>query len=396
MITLQTENLENFKSQSETLEKHLKSFLSKDREFLKVLDDDASIEKILAFAKENKKKYEHFVLVGIGGSALGAACLQQSLTHLFKNKLHILDNVDPVLISELEDVIDYSKTLFLVISKSGNTIETLTTYDYFKEKCTEKGLKLSDHFVFVTNPNSGKLKTVAENESIKTFDVPEKMSGRFSSLAAVGLLPAALIGIDIKKIIEGAKEMREKALSKDPKVNLAFRLAEIQYSLFNKGKTINVLMPYSQKLKGLSDWYRQLLAESIGKKHNNEGKEVFTGITPITALGATDQHSQLQLYSEGPNDKLIIFIELEKYEKDSPFEKLIKAEIKGTIQALTKNGRPNIKVQVDSISEKSLGELIILFEMSVAFLGEFFQINAFNQPGVELSKKITKELLEKI
>ena len=153
---------------------------------------------------------------------------------------------------------------------------------------------------------------------------------------------------------------------------------------------MTVLMPYSQKLIKFTDWHRQLLAESIGKKFNNSGKIIHSGITPINALGATDQHSQLQLYNEGPNDKFVIFIEIKKQEKNI-FGKLIKIEKNATAQSLTKNNRPNMTITIDSLTEETLGELLMLFMWETAFLGEFFGINAFDQPGVELSKQLIKK-----
>lgn len=230
-------------------------------------------------------------------------------------------------------------------------------------------------------------------------------------LTAVGLLPAKLIGLNVEELLKGAREMRDAFQSESASENLPFQLATIQYLLSKKGKNINVLTPYAQKLIRLADWYRQLLAESIGKKLNNDGEEVFTGITPINALGATDQHSQSQLYNEGPNDKLHIFLKANnmggdvaipmlypdeeslQYLKDVTFAKLIHTEMQGTIEALTQNDRPNITIEIEQVNERALGELFLLFEGATAFLGEFFNINAFDQPGVELSKQITKKLL---
>lgn len=338
---------------------------------------DNPTDKIKEFAATNKNRYEHFVILGIGGSALGAICLQQSLTHLFKTpKLYVLDNIDPVMIRELEDVIDYEKTLFIVITKSGTTPETLSQYFYFKQK--------AKHFVFITDPEKGDLRKIANEENIPAFDIPSDVGGRFSVLTAVGLLPAALLGFDIDKLLAGARTQRDKFFSADG--NPAFTLAAIQYLLSQKGKIITVMMPYAQKLIRLADWYRQLLAESIGK----DGK----GLTPVNALGVTDQHSQSQLYNEGPNDKLIIFIEVENLGPETAdFNKLLRIEKQATSESLTQNNRPNITITIPQIDEENLGELFMFFESSIAFLGEFFGVNAFDQPGVELSKQLTKKLL---
>jgi glucose-6-phosphate isomerase len=212
-------------------------------------------------------------------------------------------------------------------------------------------------------------------------------------------------------LLAGTRSMRDRFLSTDFDTNLPFQIATIQYLLGNKGKTINVLMPYAQKLIRFADWYRQLLAESIGKKLNSQGDEVNVGLTPINALGATDQHSQNQLYNEGPNDKLIMFIEVEKFSHDPKipnlypqntslayinnigFTKLLNTEKKGTEQSLCKNDRPNLTIKIDQINAFTLGELFMLFEGATAFLGEYFKVNAFDQPGVELSKILTREML---
>jgi glucose-6-phosphate isomerase len=423
MLALHIKNLQkidqkhglNF-AELETVKKLLPTYLTKihahKQGFYDIVDDLQTVEQIKKFAKINSKKYKEFVVLGIGGSALGPICLQQSLTHLFKaQKLRVIDNIDPIMIQELEETINLKETLFIVITKSGGTPETLAQYFYFQKKITEKNLNPKDHFVFVTDPEKGLLRQIARDQGITTFDVPENVGGRFSVLTPVGLLPAALLGINIDNILEGARKQKQLFLSNNPEENIAFKLASVQYLLSKKGKSINVMMPYSQKLIRFADWYRQLLAESIGKKEDNNGNLVHTGITPINALGATDQHSQSQLYNEGPNDKLIMFIEVEDFGADMEipiakthsseldflenvtFKKLFQTEKHGTEEAYTKNSRPNITIKINAVNEEALGELFMLLEGSIAFLGEFFNINAFDQPGVELSKNLTKQLL---
>ncbi|NIA02375.1 MAG: glucose-6-phosphate isomerase [Nitrospirae bacterium] len=394
MIELDLLNSTLKEIEEENLNELLEKIHARKQGFYYTIDDEPVVEKINEFAEKNSD-FEHIVVCGIGGSALGAICLQQSLGHLYRNKLFVLDNIDPVMIKELEEVIDYSKTLFIVITKSGGTVETLSQYDYFSKKIKENGYELSDHMVVVTGPQSNPLRDEAEKEDLVIFDVPENVGGRFSVLTAVGLLPAKLIGIDIEKLLKGAKVGRDNFLSPDSAINLPFQLAKTQFDLNQKGITMNVLMPYAQKLIKFADWWRQLLAESIGKERK--------GITPINALGVTDQHSQLQLYNDGPNDKLIIFLEIKNLGAeiaiDSPYKttfgELLQIEKNATASSLTKNGRPNITISVDSVSEEALGQLFLLFEGATAFLGELMGINAFDQPGVELSKKLTKEALLK-
>lgn len=420
MIELEFENIfainkshglrkSEFQEQSKFIKQYLQRIHAKKQDFYKIIDDKKNAKSIKNFAKKNKRKFKDIVILGIGGSALGAICLQQSLKHLFGKtaastpKLHVLDNIDPTLIAELEEVIDYKKTLFIVITKSGTTTETITQYFYFRSKTNAKKLDPKKHFVFITDPKTGLLRQFANKEKIPSFDVPTNVGGRFSVLTAVGLLPAALININIDNLLAGARKMRDKFLNTNFSQNLPFQLAAIQYLLSQKKKTINVLMPYSQKLIKLADWYRQLLAESIGKKHDNKGKIVNVGLTPVSAIGVTDQHSQLQLFNEGPNDKLIIFIEVKNLGKNLKipttnftFNKLLQIEKNSTATSLTKNNRPNITIAMDSLNEQTLGELFMLFEAEIAFLSEFFNINAFDQPGVELSKKLTNEALLKL
>jgi len=422
MITLDLSNLakvknhgiplKNLKATPAQIGTHLKKIENRKQGFYKIIDENAAVKKIGEFADERAGKYTDIVVLGIGGSALGTICLQQSLKHLFENelnglspfpRLHVLDNIDPSLISDFEDLLDSDKTLFIVVTKSGTTPETLAQYSYYFHKIYQKKLYPRDHFAFVTEPGNNLLRRIARKENISCFTIPENVGGRFSVLTAVGLLPAKLIGIDIEKILLGAREMRDSFLNPDFSKNLPYQLALTQYLLAKKGKNINILWPYSQKLIRFADWYRQLLAESTGK----EGK----GLTPVSALGVTDQHSQSQLYNEGPNDKLITFIKVKNLGPCMPipsmlngpdtsfpdgltFNQLMQTEMQGTIASLTKNNRPNITIEIPEVDEFVLGQLFMLFEGATAFLGEMFNINAYNQPGVELSKTITRKLLQ--
>src|SRR3989339_574700 len=362
----------DFKSKSNLISDYLKKIHARKQGFYSVIDDENVILGINNFAKSLEGEFQDIVILGIGGSALGTICLQQSLKHLFENEfeekgvtnLHVIDNIDPELISAIEDIIDYEKTLFIVVTKSGTTPETLAQYFYFRKNCDDKNLDPKKHFVFITDPKNGLLRKIGKLEGIKTFDVPENVGGRFSVLTNVSLLPAKLIGINIEELLKGAKEMRDKFLSEKFEENLPFKLALIQFLHGKKGKIMDVLIPYSQRLIKFADWYRQLLAESIGKAKNEKRETVNIGLTPINALGATDQHSQSQLYNEGPNDKFFIFLNVEdlggkieipnlspneesvKFLHKVDFGKLLHIEMQGTIQALTKNDRPNIIITI--------------------------------------------------
>ncbi len=383
----------------------LKKIESRGQGFYKILDDSETLLKINDYANTVKGKYKHMVVLGIGGSTLGITTLQKSLTHEFKNNIYILDNIDPDYMREVEDVIDLKETLFIVISKSGGTVETLSQYFYFRKKIEALNLEQKNHFVFVTDPAKGLLREIANTEGVKSFKIPENVGGRFSVLTPVGMLPAKLIGLQINDLIEGAKLARDNFYNPDASVNIAWQLAKIQFEMYQKGKFLNIMMPYSSKLKTFTEWYAQLLAESIGK----DG----IGITPVSAHGVTDQHSQNQLYHDGPNDKLIIFIELENFKtkleipnlypehaavdylRDTTFNELMCLEKLGTETSLTERDRPNITIKLPNLTEKSLGEFFFILESSIAFLGEMFKVNAYDQPGVELSKQLTKQYYER-
>jgi glucose-6-phosphate isomerase len=370
---------------------------------------DQNIDSILEFAKKTQGKFTDIVILGIGGSMLGPICLLGGFEKqtVGKNpKVHCLDNIDSDQISLVESQINLEKTLFLVQTKSGTTPETLAQYFYFRSLAEKNNLDIKEHFVFITDPEVGYLRQVAIRENITSFAIPANVGGRFSVLSPVGLVIGALYGLDIIKILTGAKNsLSEKALKS------SFDLACIQYLLSQKGKSINVLMPYSSRLRLLANWYTQLLSESIGKEYNLKGQIVNTGITPLPALGATDQHSQLQLFKEGVNDKLLIFINVLNKENSvligqnlpdafdylngKTFDDLLQAEFKGTVQSLTESSRPNVTLEIEKLDETSLGEIFMFFQISVAFLGELLEINTFDQPGVERSKVLTREFLEK-
>ncbi len=403
---------DEFDNFSERLPYSLKEIHKKNQGFYQLFNNKDfldEVDRIEGFANEVKGKFTDIVVCGIGGSALGPITIRDSLTPIFnKNtpKLHVLENIDPDMINDITNYLNLKTTLFIVISKSGGTSETLSQYLYFRNLLEKNNLNLSDHIITITGP-TGFLREETKTYNLTSFSVPENIGGRFSVLTAVGLLPSALIGINIKELLRGGQKMSEQFLCSDTKNNLPFKLATIQ---FLSKKENHVLMPYATKLRSLGFWFTQLLAESTGKI-NTSGENV--GFTPIPSLGVTDQHSQLQLFAEGPNNKLIIFISVENFEKnikipvldnhqktnflkDKSFQDLLSAELQGTSKALTENNRPNCTISIDKISAQNLGKLFVLFEGATAFLGEFLEINAFNQPGVERSKILTKEILKKI
>lgn len=385
---------------------------------------DELVKKLNVYADSVAGKFENLVVVGIGGSALGNRALHSALHHplynLFsqaerggKPRFFVLENVDPDTVAALARVIDCKKTLFNVITKSGSTAETMSKFiilrKLLREAVGEK--KYRKNFVFTTDPEKGTLRELARNEGISVFAVPPDVGGRFSVLSAVGLFSAALTGINIAELLDGAKEMDQSVRQRDIWQNPACLSAVLQYLFYKKGRPLSVFMPYSDRLKDLSEWFAQLWAESLGKAKNKNNELVAVGSTPIKAVGAIDQHSQLQLYMEGPEDKVVRFIrvnefaeivtipaELQEYSGISylgghSLNELINAEQLGTELALTKQARPNCTITLSAINPGNLGALIYMLEVETAFMGQLLQIDPFNQPGVELSKQITYALL---
>lgn len=382
------------------------------------------VDDIILTAKNIKKKFDNFVVLGIGGSALGPIAVFQALCHLRHNelpkskrkapKLYVEDNVDPERMVALLDVLDLDKTIFNVVTKSGATSETMAQYliimDILKKRY---GDKAKDHMIATTSAHKGNLIKIAQVEGLKTFYIPDGVGGRFSELCPVGLLPAAVLGIDIKALLAGAAYMDKLCKSKDIKKNPALITALLEYLAMQNGKNISVMMPYADSLKYIADWYCQLWGESLGKAVDNDGNEVFVGQTPVKALGVTDQHSQVQLYREGPFDKVITIIAVENYRntveiskgcEDIPdvnflcghtMNELITAERKATEYALTTAHRLNYTITLPEVNAFTIGQLLFMFELETAYTGAMLNIDTFNQPGVEGGKNATYALFGK-
>lgn len=382
--------------------------------------DEAIINDIIQTAEYIRARFENFVILGIGGSALGPLALHQALCHLRYNELpperrrgpriYVEDNIDPERMHSLFDVIDPVNTCFNVISKSGNTAETMSQFMLIADILYDCMGGLMDN-VIVTTGEKGTLFDIADKEEMKAFYIPEGVGGRFSVLSPVGLLTAAVSGIDIRTLLKGAAAM-DKRISESEK-NIAYIDGALQYLAMKKGVNISVMMPYADSLKYISDWYAQLWGESLGKRYTLTGEEVFCGQTPVKAVGTTDQHSQLQLYTEGPHDKVITFIAVDEYRTQIPipkvyadkpdisflgghsFNDLIKYEQFATAAALKDAGRMNKTIILPKINAFTVGQLLYMLEVETAFVGELLRVNAFDQPGVEAGKKATLALMGK-
>lgn len=371
---------------------------------------------IVRYAEEAKGRFENFVNVGIGGSALGAQALFLALRHPFHNllgnqsragmRMFFADNIDPDLMNGMLEVCDPRKTLYNIITKSGSTAETMSTFLLIRSLLRKiVGNSWADHVVITTDARKGDLRSIADEEKITSFIVPDGVGGRFSALTPVGLLPAACAGIDIADLLSGAADMDRRLSAVPCMENPAYLYAMYQYLLYrDRGKVMSVMMPYSSRLFGLADWYRQLWAESLGKRKDLRGNDVFVGPTPIKALGVTDQHSQVQLYIEGPFDKVFTILRVEKFEHELPMEpayenksslrylggrsmaELMEAERQGTVYALTQNGRPNLTVTFPEVSPHTVGQFMYAMEMATVFSGGLYGIDPLDQPGVEAGK----------
>jgi glucose-6-phosphate isomerase len=357
-----------------------------------------NVQEVENFARANKK-WKHVLIIGIGGSSLPAQTLVEALQKAgagvpakrgtWSTQFHFLDNLDPHRASRIFKQVSWKQTLVIVIAKSGETLETLANFFVVKKLL---GSSWRKQVVVVTDPKQGFLRELAEKEKLTTFAIPPEIGGRFSVFSNVGLLPAALAGIDIKKLIAGAKKANVKK---------AFQLAQIQAREYKRGKNIATLCAYSNALESFAKWWEQLLGESIGKSSK-------IGITPQLAIGATDQHSKLQLWHDGPNDKFFIFLNVEKMSEDfhipnppkdfaflknKSMQQILNVERQATIKSLVEKKRSIITQELPKLDEESLGELLQFWMLEVYFLGKILGINPFNQPGVEKGKILTKKLL---
>lgn len=373
----------------------------------------ASIEEVAANVRKN---FKNFVVLGIGGSALGPIAVQQALNHLRWNELpdekrsgpkfYVEDNIDPERMASLLDIIDVRETCFNVITKSGATAETMSQYLIISELLKKTiGDGWQKHIIATTDHEKGNLIKLAKQEGFSLFYIPDGVGGRFSELSPVGLLPAAVCGIDIRAILEGAAAMDKRCKSGNVWDNPALLEAVLQYlAMEERHSNVQVVMPYADSLKYMADWFCQLWAESLGKNKTRKGMAVNCGQTPTKALGVTDQHSQLQLYTEGPYDKVITFLKVGQFRSEveiangceefpdvhflsgKTLNQLIGAELHGTEYALYSAGRMSQTITLPQVNAYTIGQLICFFEMATAYSGELLDVDAFNQPGVEGSK----------
>ena len=376
--------------------------------------------------------YENLVVLGIGGSALGISTLVTALKPPYYNllpkeqrrgrpRVFVMDNVDPETFGAMLELCPAEKTLYNVISKSGGTAETMSQLLIVLES-VEKAVGKSAvkrHVVVTTGPPSAKgrlspLHRIKSAYRLPGFTVPTNVGGRFSVFSPVGMFPAAMLGIDVDALAAGCRAMDRRVSKASLNHNPAYLRAAVHYILSQgKGKSIAVMMPYSDRLRDVADWFRQLWAESLGKNTPLRGSSppACTAQTPLKALGVTDQHSQLQLYLEGPNDKAITILEQSAfgrsvkipnaaaktarvgYLQGKTLNRLIASERKATADALRDADRPVIRVTLPRVDEHTVGQLLYMLEVETAMAGRLFNVNAFDQPAVEAIKVFTRKYM---
>ncbi len=379
---------------------------------------------IEAYAQSVQGEFDDVVVLGIGGSALGAKALFSALCHPLWNtvdtvrqgapRFHVVDNVDTDYLHGLLSTLNVKRTLVVAISKSGTTIEPMSALLLFMQAWQKAGITEADwhkYCVMVTDPEKGLFRPFANQHNITCFEVPDDVGGRFSVFSAVGLLPLALLGVDIAGLLAGIRAMYPTVTDTNLANNSAAQLAAMLVEYYRRGKPGTVIMPYARGLEFVADWFVQLWAESLGKATDDDGNQVNLGPTPIKAVGATDQHSQLQLFAQGAADKVVLFIEVAKaketltieavpeafnsmgYLKGHTLHHILNAELNGTQQSLTEAGRPTLRLTLPEIAPQSMGALLFMLEVTTALAGYLLKIDPFDQPGVEASKIITKAIL---
>jgi glucose-6-phosphate isomerase len=392
---------------------------NEDIGFYNLPGETGEIEACVTEAKRLRALATDLLVLGIGGSSLGGQALLGSHRPVgdMSTKVHFLDNIDPDTLQWTLGRLDPAQTAAVVITKSGGTVETMALFLTVR-RWLKSSLGLGaaqSRMTFITDPNKGLLRSLAQSEGVRSFSIPANVGGRFSVLTAVGLLPAAFMGMDIAAVCAGARQMSERVQGNDlvnnPAAQFALGTLMSQRAL---GSNNLVLMPYADGLRILSQWFVQLWAESLGKRFDTQGQEVRTGQTPVPAVGATDQHAQLQLFVEGPKDKVVAMIHVKSFEHASPIpdelngreevtflhgrdlRELLEAERRATRSALLTSGVGVIDIVVERLSPEVMGCLFVLFEAACALAGTAMKIDPFNQPGVEAGKRMAFGLLGRV
>lgn len=372
--------------------------------FLDLVYAPALLQEVEDFA--NGVELEHIVVFGIGGSSLGARAVVEALSdpQMSGRKVSFVDNIQPRVMTQVGFDVDPKDTLFSIVTKSGSTAETIAQFLWVTDWLEREGLDPQRHVVITTDPKDGSLREVGQELGVKQFPIPKNVGGRFSVLSAVGLLPMALAGLHPGSLLIGAKRMAERCLREEMSENPALGLATLLVAHAKAGRSMATMFCYDDSLRAFAQWFAQLWGESVGKIDMNG---LSVGSTPIVARGVTDQHSQLQLYAQGPDDKTYLFLKTNHSGYDMPiansklsrrnpfsylhgrsFGELFDAEYQGTVGALCEANRPVGTIEIDTLDGEALGELFMLFECATAYAGLLLDVNPFDQPGVERAKRL--------
>jgi len=377
----------------------------------------AQIPQIRAMASD-VRRHRDVLVIGIGGSSLGAKALQQALVPqppiAGTPRLHFVENIDPYFLQRLLSSLDAESTALLCISKSGGTIETVVQYlilrDWLSRQLGNESARR--HQWIITDPKNGWLRELAVREGLPSLPVPPRVGGRYSVLSAVGLVPLAVLGVDIEALLQGAADNAARCANADVTSNPALEIAALCVLLdTRRSKRTAVMMPYINRLQLFVDWYCQLWAESLGKWDRARPGSTPAGTLPVRAMGAVDQHSQLQMYLESRHDKFFTFIELETHEYDLPvplddfdaphfpflkgrsMAEVIDAEFRATRQVITDAGHPNMTIRLPALNAHVLGQLIDLYQRTTIYAGLLYGINPLDQPSVEIGKRLAIDYL---
>ncbi|TVR03031.1 MAG: glucose-6-phosphate isomerase [Deltaproteobacteria bacterium] len=375
---------------------------------------EAPVEPIIARAAADRKDFSDLLVIGIGGSSLGARALLSSCTPGNPGcRVHVLENVDAHEFERIWSGLDPERTCVNVISKSGGTVETMANFLTVRQRLLDRfGVQgVRDRVRVTTDPESGILRAFAQEEGLVTLDVPPGVGGRFSVLSAVGLYPLAMAGLDVEALLAGAAAARDAALAPEAESNPAICFAAHQVALHDAGTRGLVFMPYATRLFDTALWFVQLWAESLGKvRRHADGHTENVGPTPIAALGANDQHSQLQLFMEGPADKCVLLLDVEErrdlrvpavpavlaglqHLEGQSLDDIRAAELRGVRAALTEAGRPNATLSLKDTGARSMGALLMFLQCATGLAGSLLGVSSYDQPGVELAKRFAHGLL---
>ncbi len=393
-----------------------------DRCSVNLLDDEDMLNTVKdAIEEKLSLEPEYLIIIGIGGSNLGTLAVQEAvlgkLYNLMAPRIKVLyaDTVDSDLIGSIIKIVKpvlrrNGNILLNVVSKSGITTETVANFRILLDLLKKHKKEYKD-YVVATCDRDSELWSLAVKEGFTTLEIPLKVGGRYSVFSPVGLFPLGLLGVRIEELLRGARQMRGACIDTDLERNPAAITASIQFIHYKRGKNISDYFFFSSDLESMGKWCRQLIAESLGKEFDLDGRRVNVGITPTVSVGSTDLHSVAQLYLGGPHDKFITFISIRKSRlrphvprtngysdlvsgmDGRSLDEILSAILEGTKEAFRKDKRPFIEISLPDKSEGSIGQFMQLKMIETMYLGHLLNVNPFDQPDVEKYKRETRRIL---